>query len=128
LHEQRDRPQDLFPPQAEAIRRRHHDGLKSEDFDSRQFIQDAVPAEILDAARIDGVGEFRMIPLIALPLIRPAIAVLGTITFIGHWNDFMGSLLFLTDRKMFTSLPLPAVFILFSRQIIKNLTAGSIKG
>ncbi|MBN1412136.1 MAG: carbohydrate ABC transporter permease [Spirochaetales bacterium] len=122
----------------------------------RQYIQNSIPTDILDAARIDGVGEFRMIFMIVIPLIRPAIAVLGTITFIGHWNDFMGALLFLTDEKMFTlpialramvpamerigghgaialsnslaSLPLLGVFIFFSKQIINNLTAGSIKG
>ncbi|MBN1412101.1 MAG: carbohydrate ABC transporter permease [Spirochaetales bacterium] len=122
----------------------------------RQYIQESIPMDILDAARIDGVGEFRMILMIVLPLIRPAVAVLGTITFIGHWNDFMGPLLFLPAENMYTLplalvkmqagmgnrgghgslmlantltvLPLLVVFVFFSKQIIRNLTAGSVKG
>jgi multiple sugar transport system permease protein len=122
----------------------------------RQYIKDLVPVEILDAARIDGLSEFQIILRIVFPLIRPAIAVLGTITFIGSWNNFLFALLMLPDKKMQTIpvilrsmnadvgktggfgpimlanaisvLPLLIIFIIFSKQIIKNLVSGSIKG
>ncbi|MBN1410493.1 MAG: carbohydrate ABC transporter permease [Spirochaetales bacterium] len=122
----------------------------------RQYVQDAIPLDILDAARIDGVGEFQIVLRIVFPLIRPAIAVLGTITFIGSWNTFLYALLMLPGREMWTIpvalssmnadigntggygplmlanalsvFPLLVIFVIFSKQIIKNLIAGSIKG
>lgn len=54
----------------------------------RQFIQD-VPDEIIDAARIDGAGEFRVYWSIVLPQTKPILATLGTFVFLWHWNDFL---------------------------------------
>ncbi|WP_277050825.1 carbohydrate ABC transporter permease [Ruania albidiflava] len=54
----------------------------------RQFIQD-VPDELIDAARIDGAGEFRVYWSIVLPQTKPILATLGTFVFLWHWNDFL---------------------------------------
>lgn len=54
----------------------------------RQFIQD-IPDELIEAARIDGAGEFRVYWSIILPQTKPIMATLGTFVFLWHWNDFL---------------------------------------
>lgn len=67
----------------------------------RQFIM-TIPDELLDAARIDGAGEPRIYWRIILPLVTPALATLGTFTFIGSWNAFLWPLLVINNRDMMT--------------------------
>lgn len=64
----------------------------------RQYIMD-VPDEILDAARIDGCGDFRIFWKIVCPMIKPALASWASITLVARWNDFFLPLLFLTKRS-----------------------------
>lgn len=63
----------------------------------RQYIMD-VPDEILDAARIDGCGDFKIFWKIVCPMIKPALASWASITLVARWNDFFLPLLFLTKR------------------------------
>jgi multiple sugar transport system permease protein len=70
----------------------------------RQFIS-TLPDELLDAARIDGASEPRIFASILMPLVTPALATLGTFTFIASWNSFLWPLLIATDRDLHT-LPL----------------------
>lgn len=119
-----------------------------------QFLQNALPGELLEAARIDGIGEFRMLWYVVFPLAKAGMAVLGVVTFVGSWNNFTGPLILLPDvdhttlpvalsvlssrvdnnmgalmvGNALTLLPLLIVFMLFSRQIISGLTAGAVKG
>lgn len=119
-----------------------------------QFMQDAVPGSLLDAARIDGLTEFGILIHVAFPLSKAGIAILGIVTFIGSWNNFLGALVMLPNvdnttlpvalSKLFMQmdgdrgglmagtvlavLPLIVVFIIFNKQIISGLTAGSVKG
>lgn len=67
----------------------------------RQFILD-LPDELLDAARMDGASEFAIYYRIVLPLCLPALATLGTFTFIGTWNSFLWPLLVVSSRTLFT--------------------------
>ncbi len=119
-----------------------------------QFLENALPGELLEAARIDGVGEFAMLWKVVFPLAKAGMAVLGVVTFVGSWNNFTGPLILLPDLdsttlpvalsvlssrvdnnmgalmvgNALTLLPLLIVFMLFSRQIIAGLTAGAVKG
>jgi len=70
----------------------------------RQFII-TLPDELIDAARIDGASELRIFWRIIVPLVKPALATLGTFTFIGAWNNFLWPLLVLNSRELMT-LPL----------------------
>jgi alpha-1,4-digalacturonate transport system permease protein len=70
----------------------------------RQFMV-SIPDELLEAARLDGAGEFRIFLRIVLPLSRPIIAVLVIFTFMWRWNDFAWPLVVLTDHDHYT-LPL----------------------
>ncbi|MGF1688481.1 carbohydrate ABC transporter permease [Photobacterium japonica] len=56
----------------------------------------------LEAARIDGAGEVRIFFRIVLPMLRPALATVGILTFMGAWNDFMGPLLYVRDDSLMT--------------------------
>jgi multiple sugar transport system permease protein len=120
----------------------------------RQYIASSMPRELLDAGRIDGASEFRIYWSIALPIIRPGLATLGMLTFIGSWNNFLGPLVVLNQRDSYTIpvalrtlqgqiqtdwgaimtgtalavLPLLIIFVLASRQVIEGLVAGSVKG
>ena len=119
----------------------------------RQFIIGAVPRELIEAARMDGCGEFSIYWRIVLPLLKPALGTLGLVTFIASWNNFIGALIVLRSPEMFTlplalrtlqspvdtewgalmagaaiaTLPLLVLFALSSRQLISGLTAGAVK-
>lgn len=119
-----------------------------------QFIEAAVPSELLDAARIDGLSEYGIVLRIGFPLAKAGISVLGIVTFIGSWNEFFTPLVFLPNPDSTTLpvilsslsmrgsinfsalmmgtglsiLPLLVVFAFFSRQIMAGLTSGSVKG
>ena len=56
----------------------------------------------LEAARIDGASEFRIFFKIVLPMMRPALATVGILTFMSAWNDFMGPLLYIRDESRMT--------------------------
>jgi multiple sugar transport system permease protein len=67
----------------------------------RQFFL-TIPAELSDAARIDGCSDWGIFWRIVLPLSRPALATVGLFTFISHWNEFLGPLLYLNDERTYT--------------------------
>jgi multiple sugar transport system permease protein len=67
----------------------------------RQFFL-TIPAELSDAARIDGCSDWTIFWRIILPLSKPALATVGLFTFIGNWNDFLGPLLYLNDERTYT--------------------------
>src|SRR5207244_2626953 len=62
----------------------------------------SIPDELLEAARMDGAGEWRIFVKVVLPLLKPIIVTLAVIAFMGCWNDFMWPLVVLTDRDMQT--------------------------
>ena len=67
----------------------------------RQFFL-TIPAELSDAARIDGCSDGGIFWRIVLPLSRPALATVALFTFIANWNDFLGPLLYLNDERSYT--------------------------
>ncbi|MBZ9750075.1 carbohydrate ABC transporter permease [Deinococcus sp. HMF7604] len=123
----------------------------------RQYIGSALPRQLVEAARIDGATEFGIYWRVVLPLIRPILATLGVVTFVGSWNNFKGALIMklsdgpimtlpLSLRKItggatninvdwganlmmvvLTVLPLLILFLLASRQVISGLTSGAVK-
>lgn len=66
-----------------------------------QFLKQ-VDNAYLEAARIDGAGEFTIFFKVVLPMIRPALATVAILTFMGSWNDFMGPLLYVRDDSLMT--------------------------
>jgi multiple sugar transport system permease protein len=120
----------------------------------RQYIDSAIPGDMMDAARIDGAHEFRIYWNIILPVIIPALGALAILTFMGKWNEFQFPLLILKDEAKYTLpvalstlrslrgteigvqilgatgaiLPILTVFVLASRQFMSGLTAGAVKG
>jgi multiple sugar transport system permease protein len=70
-------------------------------FLTRQFFQ-GLPDELLEAARIDGAGEFRIFWTIAMPLATPVLATLGILTFLGSWNGFIYPLVMAQEPAMYT--------------------------
>jgi ABC-type glycerol-3-phosphate transport system permease component len=119
----------------------------------RQYIESAIPNDMMDAARIDGANEFRIYWGIVLPVITPALGALAILTFMGKWNEFQFPLLILKDQATYTLpvalstlrslrgteigvqilgssiaiIPILIVFILASRQFMSGLTAGAVK-
>jgi multiple sugar transport system permease protein len=67
----------------------------------RQFFR-TIPADLTDAARIDGAGELRIYGQVVLPLAGPALAVVAIFTFINTWNDFLGPLIYLSSQDKYT--------------------------
>ncbi|MGI5379532.1 carbohydrate ABC transporter permease [Streptomyces sp. CA-251387] len=119
-----------------------------------QYIQNGVPDELLDAARIDGAGFFRQYWNIALPMIRPALSFLAIYAFVNAWNDYVWPLIVLTNPDHVTlqvelaqlnvghntdysmvmagvlmaALPLVVVFSIFARGFIAGATEGAVQG
>ena len=119
----------------------------------RQFML-SVPQELIEAARIDGAGEWRIYWSVVLPLARPILATLATFMFMSTWNDFMWPLIILSDQAHYTLpvalaslsgehvqdvelmmagsvvtvLPVLALFVVLQRQYISGIMAGSVKG
>lgn len=119
-----------------------------------QYIKPAVPVDLMDAARIDGMSEFGILLKIIFPLAKSGISVLGILTFIGSWNTFLFAYIMLPDEKWTTFpvvlaklfsktsggygalmvgnaialIPLIIVLLFFSKQIIAGITEGSLKG
>lgn len=70
-------------------------------FLSRQYFA-SIPLELEDAARVDGCGFFSIYFQIMLPLSMPLMVTLGLFSFVGHWNDFFGPLIYLTTPEKYT--------------------------
>jgi multiple sugar transport system permease protein len=65
------------------------------------YARDAVPDELLDAARVDGAGEFRTFFTVALPLLRPAIVTVLLLSIVATWNNFFLPLAMLQNNRLF---------------------------
>ena len=70
-----------------------------------------IPMEIIEAARIDGAGEFRTFFSIVLPLSKPGLATIGMFTTIAYWNDWFLGMLYIVDQKKY-----PVQTLLWSMQ------------
>ncbi|HEX4983290.1 MAG TPA: carbohydrate ABC transporter permease [Ilumatobacteraceae bacterium] len=90
----------------------------------RQFIG-GIPDELLDAARVDGAGEYTIFFKIVLPLCRPALATLAILTFLGSWNSFLWPLVVASTEDMYT---LPVAVALFSIGQNENNVALQMAG
>jgi multiple sugar transport system permease protein len=123
-------------------------------FFMRQYLLAALSLEIVDAARIDGSGEFATYNRIILPIMKPAIATQAIFSFVGSWNNLFTPLILLTDKSHYTmpimvsllrgdiyktefgsvylglsltSLPLFVIYFLLSRYIIAGVALGGVK-
>ncbi|MEV4621628.1 carbohydrate ABC transporter permease [Asanoa sp. NPDC049573] len=76
----------------------------------RQFLQ-SIPDDLIEAARVDGAGEFRIFFRVVLPLCRPALATLGILTFLASWNNFLWPLVVASTEDKYT---LPVALALYS--------------
>ncbi|AGZ42606.1 carbohydrate ABC transporter permease [Actinoplanes friuliensis] len=76
----------------------------------RQFLQ-SIPDDLIEAARVDGAGEWRIFFRIVLPLCKPALATLGILTFLSSWNNFLWPLVVATTEDKYT---LPVALALYS--------------
>ena len=91
----------------------------------RQFMA-GIPRDLEDAARIDGCGFLRIYWHVILPLVKPSLAAIAVMSFIGTWNDFMGPLIYIADQRLY---PLAFGLYAFSVQVINNPAlsmAGSV--
>lgn len=124
-------------------------------FFMRQYLKGALPLEMVEAARIDGCGEFRTFNRIVLPVMKPALATQAIFQFVASWNNlFMPSMIINSSSKktltMFvqmlmgdsfrtdygvvflalsiTILPMFVVYFILSRYIVEGVSLGSVKG
>jgi ABC-type glycerol-3-phosphate transport system permease component len=120
----------------------------------RQAVRSSVPMQLLEAARIDGAGEFRIFFEIALPLLRPMVGAFLLVTFLGAWNNFIGPQIVLQTPERFplavavsqlrgvyyqdyglqmagtlvSVVPVLALFLVLQKEFIAGLTTGAVKG
>ena len=113
----------------------------------------SVPTAMLEAARLDGAGEWQIFWRIVLPLLRPVLVTLALLTFLGSWNDFMWPLIVLNDSdrqtlplavanmarehvqdtelmmasSVLTVLPILLLFLFLQKHYLRGLTLGAVK-
>lgn len=125
-------------------------------FYMKQYMDSALPLSLIEAARIDGAGEFRTFNTIVLPLMKPAIAVQAIFSFVGSWNNYFTPALILHDDNKktlpiliaqlrgadflkfdmgqvymmiaFSIFPVIVVYLLLSKHIVQGVAMGSVKG
>ena len=119
----------------------------------RQFFR-SIPQELVDAAQIDGCGDWGVLRRVILPLSVPALVTVALLQFIAAWNDYGGPLLYLSDPEKFPlayglerfvsshssqmhlllaaavlfTLPLVAIFLVAQRSFIKGIATTGLKG
>lgn len=119
-----------------------------------QIIKDTVPQELIECARIDGCSEPRILLQIAFPLIRSGMATLAILVFLWSWNSYLLPLVTINNSRWYTipilvsnlgivhrtdyaarfcalalaTIPLLLVFIFGSKNFIRGITAGAVKG
>jgi carbohydrate ABC transporter membrane protein 2, CUT1 family (TC 3.A.1.1.-) len=123
-------------------------------FFMRQYLQASLSMEIVQSARIDGAGEFRIFNQIVVPLMKPAIATQAIFAYVGSWNNLFMPLILLTDKEkrtlpvmvslltndsyrtefgavyvglFITVLPLIVVYAFLSRYIVEGVALGGVK-
>lgn len=123
-------------------------------FFMRQYLLGTMQLSIIESARLDGAGEFRIFNRIILPLMKPAIATQAIFSFVGSWNNFVSPSILLTDKNKMTLplfllrlnsdvyrkeygqsylgvclclVPIIVIYLLFSRSIIEGVGIGAIK-
>lgn len=122
----------------------------------KQYMDSALPLSLVEAARIDGAGEFYTFNRIVLPLLRPAIAVQAIFSFVGSWNNYFTPALILHDNEKktlpiliaqlrgadflkfdmgqvyamiaFSIFPVIVVYLILSKHIVQGVAMGSVKG
>lgn len=120
----------------------------------RQAMLNTVPTELLESARLDGAGEFRIFLVIVVPLVRPMIGAFLLITFLGAWNNFISPQIILQDPALHplavtinnlrglhgtdyglimagtlvSIAPVMCLFLLLQKEFISGLTSGAVKG
>lgn len=118
------------------------------------YITMAIPTPVLEAARMDGAGEWRIFMQIVLPMIKPALATLAIIQFVFMWNYYLRPLMTVSNPELYTvplgiaslstryqtnyaaqitalslgTIPTILIFIFGSRSFINSLAAGAVKG
>lgn len=121
-----------------------------------QYMESVLPFEIVESARIDGANEFFTFNTIVLPILKPAIALQAIFSFVGSWNNYFMPALILSSKNKKTIpiliaqlrsadymkfdlgkvymliclaiIPLLIVYLILSKQIIRGVTMGSVKG
>lgn len=114
----------------------------------------ALPPDLRDAARIDGISHLGYIRHVAIPLVRPTLGALGLFTFLSTWNQYLWPSQVITDDDVHTvqsglrllgksalnepnlvmagtviaAVPIAVVLVVFQRQLVRGLTAGAVKG
>ena len=123
-------------------------------FFMKQYMESTLSKELVEAARIDGSGEFRTFNMIALPLMKPAVATQAIFAFVASWNNlFMPNMIITTDAKKtlplfvqmlrsdqfktdygvlyiglaITILPIFVVYFILSKNIVAGVTLGGVK-
>ncbi|MBV7668894.1 carbohydrate ABC transporter permease [Streptomyces halstedii] len=122
-------------------------------FFMRQYLVEALPYELIEAGRVDGANNLRIVWSIVLPVARPAMMVLGMLTFVQTWNDFFWPYLalgaenptlqvalgqlsasYVPDQSivmagaLISTLPLLVVFVIFGKRIVGGIMSGAVKG
>lgn len=125
-------------------------------FFMKQYMEASIPLEIVEAARIDGSGEFRTFNKIIVPMMKPAVAVQAIFGFVTSWNNYFTPSLVLTKAEMktlplwiaylrsadftkfdmgqlymmiaFSIFPVIVIYLFLSKFIVQGVTLGSVKG
>lgn len=68
----------------------------------RSFFTSSIPDALIEAARIDGAGEYKILARVVIPLSKPMMATISLMVGLGYWNDWTNSLYYITDESLFS--------------------------
>lgn len=122
-------------------------------FLTRQYLL-SLPSEFIDAARVDGCGEFRIFLTIVMPLAKPVLATLSILTFMNNWNDYLWPLVIINNPRyrtislglamfqgeystqfnllmtasLLATIPVLLIFFVFQKQFVQSMMSSGLKG
>ena len=92
----------------------------------RSYFQ-SIPLEIVESARIDGANDFRILFQLIIPLSKPVLATVAMWIIVGHWNDYLNPLMFLSDRENYTLQMILKELVLNAESSIHNISMTGSK-
>lgn len=94
----------------------------------RTYFTSNIPEEVIDAAKIDGAGELKLLLSVVLPMSLPILATVGLLVGLGYWNDWLNGLYYVNDDRLYSIQVILNKMLLNAEAMKKAASAGVMSG